>query len=337
MILRIVPFALLTAACTTGGATSAGDGGGSRADSSMEAGADARVADARTATTDSSVAPSGSVRAFYFGHSLVGRDMPNMVGSFAASNEQTWMWKGQLGWGTRLEAHWTWGGDWNGAPNGFSGENRFDNGDGTFSPRNHWAGEGKGQLETGSYDVVVLTEVNGAVLEDPQPSITYATNFARLAREHNPEIRVILYANWLGRDEGGSRSLADWQARCDSDLAWWEAVADGVDANLDGPDISVLPGAKILAQVTREVESGRIGDLSVDDLFNDNVHPSQRGLYPIGLAHYSTIFRRPSAGLTTSVSGEMGAITPTVSAATAAVMQDVVDTILSAYPRAHAR
>ena len=34
---------------------------------------------------------------------------------------------------------------------------------------------------------------------DGDETVGYATQLAQLAREHRPDIRIVLYANWLGR------------------------------------------------------------------------------------------------------------------------------------------
>jgi hypothetical protein len=272
-------------------------------------------------------APAGGVKqakVFFFGHSLVDQDMPLMVGSMAAARGKTYSANGQVGWGTALDAHWSWNGEWTKAPLGFVEENRG---------RSLFAGEGKAQLAAGGYDVMVMTESNGHTRGNGDISVDYATRLARHARAKNPSIRVFLYSSWLDRKEFAS--LRDWQQRSEADVAWWESVADRVDAALDGPDILLIPGAAILSKVTRAIDEGKIAGLAVNDLFNagDGVHVNDLGFYVIALAHYAAIFRESPVGLPVETQTEDGPAEP-LSPAAAAHIQRIVWDYLQGYPRA---
>jgi hypothetical protein len=261
---------------------------------------------------------------FFFGHSLVDQDMPLMLGSLAAARAKTYRARGQLGWGTALDAHWGWNGSWEGAPLGFVDENR---------DRALFAGEGKAQLARGTYDVMVMTESNGHTRSNGDASVDYATRLVRHARRYNASIRVFLYSSWLDRSE--FENLAAWQTRTEADVAWWESVADRVNAAIDGPDIHVLPGAAILSKVTRAVAQGQLPGLKVDDLFrpDDGVHVNDLGFYVIALAHYAAIFRDTPVGLPTDTQTEDGPADKP-SAEVAARIQRIVWDYLRGYPRA---
>jgi hypothetical protein len=291
------------------------DGGNDEALPPRDAGGDAQLPQA-----------SGVIRAsvFFFGHSLVDQDMPLMVGSLATARGKTYSAKGQLGWGTALDAHWNWGGQWEGAPLGFEDENKG---------RSFFAGEGKAQLARGTYDVMVMTESNGHTHGNGDSTVDYATRLVRHARMHKADIRVFLYSSWLDRTEFAS--LRAWQTRTEADIAWWEGVADRVNAAIDGPDIRVIPGSVILSKVTRAVEEGKIAGLDVDDLFrpDDGVHVNDLGFYVIALAHYAAIFRDTPVGLPAATQTEDGPA-ETLSAAAAASIQRIVWDYLQGYPRA---
>jgi hypothetical protein len=293
-----------------------------------EAGATANDAAApvRDAGGDAQASASGVTQAavFFFGHSLVDQDMPLMVGSLATARSKTYSAKGQLGWGTALDAHWSWNGEWSGAPLGFEDENKG---------RSFFAGEGKAQLARGVYDVMVMTESNGHTHGNGDSTVDYATRLVRHARMAKADTRVFLYSSWLDRSEFGS--LSEWQTRTEADVAWWERVADRVNAAVDGPDIRVIPGAAILAKVTRAVAEGKITGLAVDDLFrpDDGVHVNDLGFYVIALAHYAAIFRDTPVGLPVATQTEDGPA-ETLSAAAAASIQRIVWDYLQGYPRA---
>jgi len=112
-----------------------------------------------TAVTTTAVPDPGAsiehASVFFVGHSLVGADMPQMVGTFARARGKKYQAHGQLGWGTALREHWAWDGKLNGdAPAGFDGDNRAP----------FFAGEAKKQLSTGKYDVLIMAESNGLLI-----------------------------------------------------------------------------------------------------------------------------------------------------------------------------
>ena len=266
--------------------------------------------------------PIASAKAFYFGHSLVDQDMPLMVGSFAKARGKTFVPHGQLGFGTLLKAHFEWDGDLSDAPPGFADENR----------RPFFAGEGKAQLETGSYDVLVITESNGHTRGGGEETVDYATRLVEHARKANPNIRVFLYGNWLDRKEFPNEDT--WRAQTERDIRWWESVADRVNKAIDGPDVLVIPGGPILARITREAAAGKLAGLSVNDLFlpGDGVHVNDRGFYVIALAHYAALFRDSPVGLPFETQTEDGPA-ETLGKENAARIQQIVWDMLKSYPR----
>lgn len=238
--------------------------------------------------------PRTRVRAFYFGHSLVGQELPAAVAAFARVRGHTFEAHGQLGWGTSLADHLGWDGRAKGAPLGFADDNR--------PPL--FVGEGKGELQRGSYDTLVLTETNGFVKGDPAPTVRAATALARIARARVPDARIFLYANWLNRHEEGGN--ARWIARTRADLAWWERVADRVSRELGGAPVYVIPAGVILADVVEACDAGALPGLTSDRLFRvdpsapggiDGVHLSALGFWVLGLVHYAALHHDTPLGL----------------------------------------
>lgn len=270
-------------------------------------------------------ASNASLRAFYFGHSLVDQDMPRMVGSLAKARGKMLVSHGQLGWGASLKSHYHWNGRFDeAAPLGFVDENRG---------RPFFAGEGKAQIGAGGYDVLVLAECKESTPAEAEETVAYATRLVALARQANPAIRVFLYASWRDR-----REFADddaWRSMMESTIRWWEDVADRVNAATAGPDVFVLPGGPILAQVTREAALGKLPGLRVDDLFrgDDGLHLSDRGFYVIALMHYAAMFRDTPVGLPVETETEDGPAEP-LSKQSAARIQELVWEHLTRYPRA---
>jgi hypothetical protein len=306
--------------------TDAGDAGSAPRDAAMPA-RDANTpdaSDASSAQSDAGATKITGARLFFFGHSLVDQDMPKMLGSLAAARSKSYTAAAQLGWGTQLRDHVDWDGNFDDAPLGFAEENQG---------REIFVGEGKAQLRTGRYDVMVLTESNGHTNGDGTETVEYATRLIQIARMAAPTIRVYLYANWLDRSEFANDDA--WRSRTEMDITWWEDVASRINARIDGPDIFVIPGGVILARVTREAAQGRLSGLTVNDLFRegDGVHVNDRGFYVIALAHYAAIFRDSPLGLPAQTMVENGQA-QAHTAENAMRLQQLVWDYLKAYPRA---
>ncbi|MFM2417305.1 MAG: hypothetical protein RL385_2028 [Pseudomonadota bacterium] len=258
---------------------------------------------------------------YFFGHSLVGWDMPNMLVSFASARQQSFSFHGQIGYGTSLKMHVDWDGAESDAPFGFANDSYGHAG---------FVGEGKAELDTGKYDVVVMTESNGHTATDGSETAAAALALAKRARSKNPSARLFLYANWLSRNEFAD--LSAWQKRTLADLPFWERVADRVNAQLDGEDLHVLPVGQILAKITADLAAGKLSGVSVDDLFRDDVHVNDLGFYIVAAAHYAAIFQASPQGLPVQVNGEHGPAKSLPSGVASAVQTRVWEE-LSAYPR----
>ncbi|MGB3965782.1 MAG: hypothetical protein WBO45_03560 [Planctomycetota bacterium] len=267
--------------------------------------------------------PVAGAKVFFLGHSLVGPHLPQLVESFAVARGKACEVHGQLGWGTMLRQHWGWDGAMDdAAPPGFQRDNRPP----------FFLGEAKAQLDTGSYQVLVLTESNGHVRIGVRETVEHATRFVRRARTKNPTLRAYVYTGWLDRKEFDSP--AAWRERTRADRAWWERVADGINAAIPGPDVGVIPGGAILAAVSEAVEQGRVPGVARDEeLFADSVHLGQLGLYVIALAQYAVIFRDDPTGLPDRTRSESGESAP-VPSAVAASLQALVWEHLRSWPRA---
>lgn len=307
---------------------------------------------ARDAVTDAAGGDVASAKVFFFGHSLVGHDMPQMIAAFARARGKTYDVNGQIGFGTALLAHWRWDGSFSSdfVPIGFPEELP-----GTLL----FGMEGKAALGTGDYDVVVMTESAGFVdgtpgnwssFCDPENAfggcaIESVVNFVRLARMHNPSVRPILYTNWKSMNDTGG--LDGWLTFVNDKLGWWENVADQAEAQLtasgsSGSPIRVVPAGVILARIVRQARDGELAGLGLPDqapLFSDDVHITRLGFYIIALAHYAAIYRESPVGLPGAVDVINGDRTArvmdgfTVDAGLAAHFQQVVWQMLEEYPR----
>lgn len=257
-------------------------------------------------------APDTPLGVFHLGHSLVGRDMPAMLAQLAPDGHE---YASQLGWGTPLRSHW-----YPDVPiNGFEAENDHPN----FAPAHE-------ALAQGGFDAVVLTEM--VELKDAlkyHDSAEYLINWAQLAREGNPDVRLYLYETWHNTDDP-----AGWLARIDDDFdaLWLNRLALIAALQIDAP-IYVVPGGQVLAHVVRAVEAaGGIGNIKDRDaLFArtsdgevDTIHLNDLGAYLIALTHYATLYHRSPVGLPRALLRADGEAAQAPDAEAAALMQKIV-------------
>jgi hypothetical protein len=283
---------------------------------------------------------------------LVGHDMPQMLGAFARARGKTYAVNGQIGFGTPIQSHWRWEGDFGSGfvPVGFAEELP---GSLLFDMDGHTA------LESGDFDVIVITESNGFVSGSPGNwsefctegeefggcSILMTTNLVRKARMNNGSVRAFIYSNWKSFDDVGG--IDNWAPDIANNVGWWENLADRVEAQLtsegvSGPAIRVIPAAKILSRIVAEARAGELSEYGVSshtDLFIDSVHLSRTGFYIIALTHYAAFYRESPVGLPNTVdvaSGDKASLEMNgfeLDEDLAAHFQAVVWEELQAYPR----
>jgi hypothetical protein len=259
--------------------------------------------------------PSGGLRGFHIGHSLVGRDMPAMLAQLA---DGAYTYESQLGWGTTLRAHW----DRNEPINGFEIENAH--------PRYRDAHDA---LASGEYDALILTE-----MVEIRDAIAYFDSWDFLgrwtaeARAANPGIRIYLYETWHETNDPEG-----WLDRIDADLNryWLDSILRPALAETGGTEpIYVIPAGQVMAAFLRAVdECGGLEDVSgVGDLMNDRIHFNDIGAYLVALTHFAVLFGRSPAGLPRTLLRADGIPAQAPSAETAELMQAVVWQVVTSTP-----
>lgn len=260
--------------------------------------------------------PEGPLSVYHIGHSLVGRDMPAMLAQLAGAGHR---YESQLGWGAPLAAHW----EPDMEVNGFEVENAH--------PRYRDAREA---VDSGDYDAVILTEaVEIRDMIKYNHSWDYLARWARAAWAANPQARVYLYETWHPIDDPEG-----WLFRLDRDLGtYWEGEILDRALNAEGVDrpIQVIPGGQVMARLARALEaSGGVEGLrSYRDLFLDNIHFNDLGAYLIALTHYAVLYQRDPAGLPRALLRADGTPAQAPGPEAAALMQQVVWEVVTAYPR----
>lgn len=237
-----------------------------------------------TATVHPPLPAPGTIGSIYhLGHSLVGPDMPAMLAQLGGHAHAS-----QLGWGTTLKQHWNDGKDMPG----------FELRAGGMSPQ-----PAREALASGAFDVLVLTEM--VEIRDAirwHDSARWLAEWAALARQGNPAIRVYLYETWHNLDDP-----AGWLERIAADLPeqWLGRVLAPAEARRGTGDIFLIPGGQAMAAVAMAAEAGHLpGISSRDDLFRrdengalDTIHMGDLGAYVVALAHWAVIWQRSPVGL----------------------------------------
>ncbi len=264
--------------------------------------------------------PTGPLKVFHLGHSLVGRDMPSMLAQLAGHEHAS-----QLGWGTPLKAHW----EPDEAIQGFEVENAHD----------HFR-DAKGALASGYYDAFILTEM--VELEAAIAyfnAVGYVGKWVSAARSGNPEIRVYLYETWHELDDPQG-----WLNRLDTDPGrYWEGtlLAGAMASDPDAPAIYVVPAGRVMAEFVRRIEaSGGVGAVvSREDLFArqddgtvDQIHINDLGAYLVALTHYAVLYQTSPLGLPTELLRADGTPATAPSPELARLMQQTVWDVVSVLP-----
>jgi putative flippase GtrA len=256
----------------------------------------------------------GPLKVYHLGHSLVGRDMPAMLAQLAGSGHDYGL---QLGWGTSLSQHLA-GPD---AVFGFAEENTTPR----FVPLDQ-------ALADQSYDAIVLTEMIG--LRDAIRYHGSADAISRLvsrAKDANPEIAVFLYETWHPLDEG------DWLGRIPQDWEeMWRPFLLAPAIHAAGEEVGIIPAGRVMARLVQEVEAtpGGIGGMtSRADLFRDDIHLSDLGLYLVALTHFASLYDSSVIGLPHALDLADGSPAVAPSAELALAMQRIVDETVSSRPR----
>ncbi len=269
-------------------------------------------------------APQAGMEVFHLGHSLVGRDMPAMVGQLAAAaGIHGHSHHSQLGWGTSLREHW----DPALPINGFEVEN------------DHSRFRDAREALAGGVDALIVTEM--IKLADAiryHDSAQHLANWARLARQHNPEARVYLYEtwHWWTMDDA-------WLERLERDaVSQWEGTILAQAMAQDGVGtVHVIPAGRAMGAFVRELErqGGLPGLTDRRGLFGtggdgevDQIHLGDLGHYFVALVHLATLYQTDPRGLPHALLRHDGTPADAPSPEVAALMQAVVWDVVRSLP-----
>ena len=255
------------------------------------------------ACTPASADQSSSV--FLIGHSLVNHNMPTMLEALAQDAGLSYSGGRQIINGANLQ--WQW--------------NNSDTAEGM---------DARVALPSGDWDVLVMTEAvpldNHLTWSD---TFTFAGNFHDLALSANAQTRTYIYETWHCINSGlpagcdwDDKDDIPWRERLDQDLSEWQGIADHLNAEFSGPEVSLIPAGQAMALLYDRALAGEVPGIShAFDLFSDDIHLTDTGNYFVALVMFATIFQQSPAGLTAQISNEWGAPYDLPGAATAHALQ----------------
>lgn len=261
--------------------------------------------------------PSDQALSVYFiGHSLVGRDMPAMLAQLAPDEHR---YESQLGWGSEMQAHWE--------PDIELTGGEFENAHDRFREAHEAVG-------SGDYDAIVLTEkVSLTDAIKYHESWRYLALWSEKAWQANPDTRIYFYETWHETD------IADgWMNRVDNDLSelWEKEITDRAltETGAQRP-IYIIPAGQVMARFVRAAQDrGGVDGLStVEDLFDDNIHPNDLGTYLNAITHYAVVYGKSPVGLPYALNRADGSPAAAPGADAARLMQEVVWEVVTSYPR----
>lgn len=253
---------------------------------------------------------------FWVGHSLIGLEMPYMVGEIAGSLGLIYSWDAQIINGAPL----VW--NWDNSATSLQADSRV-------------------VLPQGGYDVLVLTEAVPLINHTTHSHTNlYAGLFHDLIADQ-PGAQTYLYETWHCLDTGTPTGCAydehddlAWRPRLDADHSLWQDIVDSVNLSRPAPAMKLSPVGLAMAALYDEIEAGRMPGLtSIADVFSDSIHLNSTGLYFVALAHTAIIYGVDVRGATHAFNDLYGspyAGLPSQGLATA--MQDVIWNTLSPAP-----
>lgn len=112
---------------------------------------------------------------------------------------------------------------------------------------------------------------------------------------------MMLYSTWVHWRHTNPPDASDVEARIpfrermDIEEARWERMQDHANANRpEGmPLIYMIPGHRMMMRIYDDIEAGKAPGLtSIGDIFQDDIHLNNKGMYAISVLVYAVIYQR---------------------------------------------
>lgn len=182
-------------------------------------------------------------------------------------------------------------------------------------------------LKSGKVEVLTI-----APIYMPDPGIE---NFARLALEHNPKIRITLQENWLPYDtysppvlkapakvDHNAITIEDLRKQQNQYLASLTEHVDELNKKFDKQAIVIAPVGQAVLKLREKIVAGEAPGLKEQsDLFTDPIGHAKPTLQAlVGYVHYAMTYQKSPVGLPTPA---VLAKSPTVSPELVKLLQEI--------------
>ncbi len=145
----------------------------------------------------------------------------------------------------------------------------------------------------------------------------------------NAQARTYIYETWHCINSGlpagcdwDDNDNIPWRERLDQDLSAWQGIADHLNVEFAGPEVSLIPAGQAMALLYDRALAGEVPGIGhAFDLFSDDIHLTDAGNYFVALVMFATIFQQSPEGLTAQISNEWDAPYDLPNAVTALALQ----------------
>ena len=249
-------------------------------------------------------------KVLFSGHSLLDNPLPDWVEMIARSKSKTLIWEEQIVIGSPVRVR-SWGdGGWAGYRDGKN--KRGEDLD--------IATELKHSRDATPYDALVLAEAHNLLsMVLWENAIGYLRHFHERLLDGNRNGKTFYYHSWLDIDK---RDPAPWMAHEENAAVTWQCVAEKARLTLEADgrssNIVLLPAGSALVELVRRSLDGRIAGIQgrpeerMNQIFADNVHLTEAGIYYLAAVTYASLFGQSPEG---------AAVPPSVPAALARDLQ----------------
>jgi hypothetical protein len=240
-------------------------------------------------------------RVFISGHSLTDNPLPEFVMLIADSLGDDFNYNQQIGLGSPIRVR-TLGDSWDNLdwPGYKKGKNRDGVDMDVIAELKSPATLGPGEL----YDTLVITERH-----DILDVIRWEDTAGLLRHYHDRLIdgnaagQTLFYHSWLDVDKNAPQQWIDHEKKA---LYAWECAASKVNHTLEAEGradrLMTLPTGAALVHLVEKVLADEVAGIAgpvpqkLDQLFSDNVHLTQLGVYYVALVTYTAVFRGSPIG-----------------------------------------
>lgn len=249
-------------------------------------------------------------KVLFIGHSLIGPSLPGLVENAARVQSIPLRAEAQIINGAPLK--WNW--------------DNSDKAEGV---------DGRAHLAKGGTDLVVMTEaIPLAGQLEWNASADYARAFFDLAVASKPGAQVFVYETWHSLKSGTAEAdpedpghATPWRQRLNEDLALWESIVAQVNATRaeGAAPMRLIPAGQAMGRLSDEIAAGKVPGLArIEDVFSDDIHLNDRGLYFVALVMHQALTGGDPRGLPPKLTRLWSSRTITVTAPMAQAMQRIV-------------